>query len=156
MKFHNYLYNFGRDPSYEYAWTFRSKSVAYFQTRCRVKFFLPYGPMLTKTNNNCQNLPKFVKISKIWNFANLYTTLVETLPGSMNEFLGVNLLCIFRGDFVEKQQTLPGDMAKRYFPPHLALICLTGPEKRGFKDDIRTTDACVTTVALLCRRTNQS
>ncbi len=43
--------------------------------------------------------------------------------------------------------------SKGTFPPNLALICLTVSEKTGFTDDGwtdgRTTDACVTTVALL-------
>ncbi len=45
------------------------------QTRCHLMFFLPYGPMLMKTKENWQK-------SKIWNFANLYTSLVETFPSS--------------------------------------------------------------------------
>ncbi len=48
------------------------KSVVYFQTRC-LNCFLIYGPMLTKRKKKCQK-------SKILNFANLSTTLVETLP----------------------------------------------------------------------------
>ena len=33
-------------------------------------------------------------------FVHLYTTLADTLPRSMHEFLGVNLLCTFRGGVV--------------------------------------------------------
>ncbi len=40
--------NFGKDSSYEYAYIFGSKSVVHFQTRCHLKFFLPYGSMLAK------------------------------------------------------------------------------------------------------------
>ncbi len=35
LKFHNSLYNFPRDPSWEYAGIFGSKSVVNSQTRCR-------------------------------------------------------------------------------------------------------------------------
>ncbi len=52
---------------------------------------------------------------------------------------------------------------KGTFPPNLALICLTGSEKTGFTDErqtdgriLRTSDACVTTAALLCSSTKQS
>ncbi len=31
---------------------FGSESGAYFQRRCRLKFVLPYGPMLTKMKKN--------------------------------------------------------------------------------------------------------
>ncbi len=61
----------------------------HFQTRCRLKFFLPYGPMLPKNGKN----PKF-------EIRQSYATLVENLPMSMHEFLVVNLLCTFRGDLV--------------------------------------------------------
>ncbi len=40
---------------------FWSESVVYFQRRCRLKFLLPYGSMLTKTkkkNNNKFSKPK--------------------------------------------------------------------------------------------------
>ncbi len=57
----------------------------YFQTRCRLKFFLLWSHVNEKWR-------------KSKNFTNLYTTLVETLPRSMQEFFGVNLLCTFRGD----------------------------------------------------------
>ncbi len=59
LKFHNSLYNFGRDPSYEYAWIFESKSVVHFQTRCRLKFFFSYGPMLTETKKKIGKNPNF-------------------------------------------------------------------------------------------------
>ncbi len=49
FKFHNSLNNFGRDPPQEYAWFFGSASGAYFQRKCHLKFFVPYGPILTKT-----------------------------------------------------------------------------------------------------------
>ncbi len=32
---------------------YTSEYVTYFQRRCRLKFFLPYGPMLTKRKKNC-------------------------------------------------------------------------------------------------------
>ncbi len=54
-------------------------------------------------------------------------------------------------------------MVKRYLSAKffLALICLTGSEKTVFTEDGRTdgrwtTDAHVTTVALLCSSTKQS
>ncbi len=48
-------------------------------------------------------------------------------------------------------------MVKRYLSQNLALICLTSSEKTGFTDDgRRTTDARVTTAALLCSSTKQS
>ena len=50
-------------------------------------------PMLMKTKKNWQKC-------KIWNFVNLYTTLVEPIPRSMHGLLGVNLWCTFRGDVV--------------------------------------------------------
>ncbi len=46
--------------------------------------------------------------------------------------------------------------SKGTFPPNLALICFTSSEKTGFTDGRRTTDACMTTVALLCSSTKQS
>ncbi len=49
QKFHNSLSNFGRYPPQEYAWFFESEYGAYFQERCCLKFLLPYGPMLMKT-----------------------------------------------------------------------------------------------------------
>ncbi len=64
----------------------------FFQSRCRLKLLLPYGPMLTETNKIGKN-PKF-------HFTILWTTLVETLPRSMHDFLAVNLKCTFRGDVV--------------------------------------------------------
>ncbi len=56
LKFHNSSYNFGGDPSYENAWLLGSMSVAYFQTRCRLKLFLPYGPMLRKTKKKLSKI----------------------------------------------------------------------------------------------------
>ncbi len=48
-----------------------------------------------------ENKKKIVKIQIVKFRPYLYcTTLVETLPRSMHEFLGVNLLCTFRGDVV--------------------------------------------------------
>ncbi len=44
---------------------------------------------------------------------------------------------------------------KRYLSTKPALIYLTASEKTGFMDDGRTTDACMTTVALLCSSTKQ-
>ena len=38
--------------------------------------------------------------SKILNYTILLTVLVETLPRSIHEFYGVNLVCDFRGDVV--------------------------------------------------------
>ncbi len=135
----------------------------HFQTRCRLKFFLPYGPMLTKTKKK----KKKWQNSKIWNIANLYTTLVETLPRSMHDFFAVSLFCNFRGDVIwnfspmwshvkenernrkeskmqnfEKQKKKNGLEIgwKGTFPPNSALICLTGSEKTGFTDDGRTDD----------------
>ena len=52
LKFHNSLSIFGRGPPQEYAWFLGSEPGAYFQRRCRLKFLLPYGPMLTKTKKN--------------------------------------------------------------------------------------------------------
>ena len=70
---------------------FVSKSVVHFQTRCGLKFFLPYGPMLTKTKKkNVQHL-KFRQ--------SLYK-LDRDPPWSMHEFWGVNLLRTFRGNVV--------------------------------------------------------
>ena len=40
--------NFGRDPPHQYAWFLGVNLMRTFR-RCRLKFFLPYGPMLTKT-----------------------------------------------------------------------------------------------------------
>ena len=105
-----------------------------------------------KEQKNCQK-------SKIWNFADLYTTLVETLPRSMHAFLGVNLLCTLKGDVVwsfflpygpmfrktkknrkkSKMQNFEkkwsGDMVKRYLSTKLVLICWTGSGKTGFTDE---------------------
>ena len=65
----------------------------------KMSFFPPHGPMLTKTKKK-KNWQK----SKISNFANFYTTLVDTLPRSMHNILGVNLsLCTFRGYVVFSQ-----------------------------------------------------
>ncbi len=89
--FHNSLYKFGKETLRWSMHEFLGANL--FQKRCRLKFFLPYGPMLTKTKIKMQK-------SKFWNFANLYTTLAENVPISMPEFLGVNLLCTFRGNFV--------------------------------------------------------
>ena len=47
LKFHNSLNDFGR-PSPGVGMIFLSESDIYFQRRCRLKFFLPYGRMLTK------------------------------------------------------------------------------------------------------------
>ncbi len=58
LKFGNSLNNSGREPPQEYASFFGSECDVYFQRRCRLNFFLPYGPMLTKTK-------KIGKISKI-------------------------------------------------------------------------------------------
>ncbi len=33
----------------------------HFQRRCRLKLFLPYGPMLTKTKTNVRNNNKKIK-----------------------------------------------------------------------------------------------
>ena len=46
-----------------------------------------------KTEQKCQ---KF----KISYFSILWTTLIETLPRRIHEFLGTNLVCSFRGDVV--------------------------------------------------------
>ena len=63
-------------------------------SRCRLFYNSPLTTMLNvPKKNDCQK-------SKIWNFTILYTTLVDTLPGSMHEFLGANLLCTFRKDVV--------------------------------------------------------
>ncbi len=56
----------------------------------------------------------------------------------------------------EKQKKGLEIWRKGTFPPNLALICMTGSEKTDFMDDGRTTDARVTTVALLCSSTKQS
>ena len=48
------LSNFGRDSPQEYAWFFVSESGVYFQRRGRLKFLLPYGPMLTWWIGTCQ------------------------------------------------------------------------------------------------------
>ncbi len=90
----------------------------YFQRRCRLKFFLPYGPMLTKTKKNR-------KKSKILHF--------------------------------EKQKKKNG--LEIWWigtcPTNLALIQSVVSEKTMSTDDGRTTtDARVTTVALLCSGTN--
>ncbi len=62
LKFHYSFNKFIRDPPQEYTWILASKSGVLFQRRCRLKFFLPYGPMLTKTKK------KNHKKSKILNF----------------------------------------------------------------------------------------
>ncbi len=117
--------------------------------------------------------------SKLWDFANLYTkTLVETPPPLeiCMIFLWMNLTCTFRGDVVWSYFLPYGFMLtktkkkilkkikmqngleiqwKGTFPLNLALICLMGSEKMGFMDG-RTTDARVTTVALLCSSVKQS
>ncbi len=63
QKFHNSLSNFGRYSPQEYAWFFESEYGAYFQERCRLKFLLPYGPMLMKTEKN-RKISKKNKILK--------------------------------------------------------------------------------------------
>ena len=55
-KFHNFLNNYGRDPPQEYAWFFGSESDVYFRRRCRMKCFLPYDPILTKTKKKKKNV----------------------------------------------------------------------------------------------------
>ncbi len=72
------LYKFGRDHSYQYAYILESRFVVHFLTRCCLKFFLPYGGMLTKTK-------------KMAFRQSLYNLLVETLPKSIHGFLGVNM-----------------------------------------------------------------
>ncbi len=59
---HNSLNNFGKAPPQEYARILGSESVGYFQGRCRLKLFLSFDPMLTKTKK------KIVKIknAKFW------------------------------------------------------------------------------------------
>ncbi len=54
LKFHNSLNNFGRDPPYKYAWfcNWGNESDVYFQRRCRLNFFLPYGPIFMKTKKD--------------------------------------------------------------------------------------------------------
>ena len=68
LKFHNSLYNFGRDPSWEYAWFFWSKSVLHFQTRCRLRVFSPIWSHVNENEEKwakiqnlkfCQSLHKF-------------------------------------------------------------------------------------------------
>ncbi len=56
--------------------------------------FEVFSPIWSHVNENEKKCQK----SNIWNFASLYTTLADTLSRSMHEFLGVNLLCTFRGD----------------------------------------------------------
>ncbi len=60
---------------------FGTRLVAHFQTRCRLKLFLPYGPMLTRTKNNWQKSKIFLKFRQ-----SLYNALIETLPRSMHDF----------------------------------------------------------------------
>ncbi len=159
--------------------------------RCRTLYNCPLIPMLNvqnRTKTNCQK-------SKIWNFTNLYTTLVEILPRSMHEFLGVNLLCTFRGDDVvwrffflpygpmltkTKKKIVKNQKCKilknkkifwRYsekVPCHQIwhqsawrvlrkrVLRADDERRRTTTDGPRTTDACVTTVALLCSSTKQS
>ncbi len=129
------------------------------------EFFLPYGPMLTETKKKWQK-------SKFWNFTIFFKNLVETLPSSMHKFLGANLMCTFRGDgpmLTKTKKTqkwkilkkkISGDMVKRYLFTKFGSNMLHGFWENGFygrtMDDERTTDARVTTVALLCSSTKQS
>ncbi len=97
-----YLEN-GRDSSQEYAWISGSKSVVYFQARCRFNFFLTYGSMLMKRT----------KMAKMWNFANLYTTLVEAFARSMHEFL--EWICYL----------LSEEMSFEFFLPYCSMLTKT-------------------------------
>ncbi len=54
----------------------------------------PLTPMLNTQKKNKQICQKW----KIWIVTILYTTLVEIIPRSMHEFLGVDMLCTYRGD----------------------------------------------------------
>ncbi len=93
FKFHYSFNNFVRDPPKGYTWILGTKSGVLFQRRCRLKLLPPYCPMLTETKTNWQK-------SKIWNFTILWAILVETLPRSMHDFFGVNVMCTFTGDVV--------------------------------------------------------
>ena len=71
-KNHNWisLNNFGRDPPQEYVWFVGSESDVYFQ-RYRLKFFLPYGPVLTKRNKNRKKIKKIkskIKKKMVWRY----------------------------------------------------------------------------------------
>ena len=63
----------------------------------RQDVFEVFSPIWSHVNENEKK--KWQK-SKIWNFTILWATLVETLPRSMHDFLGVNVMCTFRGDVV--------------------------------------------------------
>ena len=117
-----------------------------------------------KRNKNGKN-PKF-EISQL---------LVDTLPRSMYDFIGVNTMCTVRGHvwfFLRcgpmlqkkiiknfkfwKTKKVFGDDGQVVFPYIWALIRLTISEKTCFTDrrtNGRTPDARVTTVALLCSST---
>ena len=58
----------------------------YFQRRCRLKFFLPYGPMLTKTKKNRKKskMQNFEKQQKKWSG--------DMLKGYLSTKVGINLL----------------------------------------------------------------
>ncbi len=88
MKFHNSLSNFGRDPPQEYARLFWSESGAYFQRRCRLKYLLQHGPMLTKTKNKIVQNQKFLILEKKWSG--------DMVDKYMSVTFGVNLLDSFR------------------------------------------------------------
>ena len=64
LKFHNSWYNLGETLPRSMHELFGSESVVHYQTRCCLKFFLLYGPMLTKTKKKWQS-PKF-EISPIF------------------------------------------------------------------------------------------
>ncbi len=49
---HNSWNNFGKDPPQECARILGSEAVGYFQRRCWLKNFLPYGLMFKKNGKN--------------------------------------------------------------------------------------------------------
>ena len=59
-----------------------------------------YHSPLTTMLNIPKKKQKMPKIQNFEHFTMLYTTLVETLPRSMHEFLEANLLRTFRQDVV--------------------------------------------------------
>ena len=62
--------------------------------------FYPICMMLTKTTTTTTTTTTTIIMTKIQNFTILWTPLVETLPRSLHNFLGVKLVCTFRGDVV--------------------------------------------------------
>ena len=102
--------------------------------------------------------------SKIWKFAKLYTTLVETLSRSMHTFrewtchyfqrrCRLKFFLSYDPMLTKKKTKLVSNQKsknvkkpgleiwwKGTFPPNFALLCMTGSEKTGFTDDGRKDD----------------